>query len=277
MLSRALCWQTLLQRKVSPGRAVLALNEGYFLNNILPLRLGELGRALLLGRRSGLGTFHVLSTIVVERSYDLAIAAGILLSVLPLVFSLEVGRTRLYSAILLALIIAGLLALYLAARQRAWLESRLAAWAARWPVLRWIIPPVHSLLDGFSVLTRFEYFALSFGLLAFSWGISILRDLVILRQFDPQAQVWWAMLAISGANLGGALPSAAASLGVFEAAAVTALSLVGIAAEDALAYALIVHVTHLISSSLIGAFALSREGKSLAELVADLRSTKRAL
>jgi uncharacterized membrane protein YbhN (UPF0104 family) len=39
MVARALSWQALLQHKVSPGRAVLALNEGYFLNNVLPLRL----------------------------------------------------------------------------------------------------------------------------------------------------------------------------------------------------------------------------------------------
>jgi glycosyltransferase 2 family protein len=271
MVARALSWHALLQHKVSPGRAVLALNEGYFLNNVLPLRLGELGRAVLLGRRSQLGTFHILSTIVVERSYDIAIAASLLLLVLPQVLRLEWARP--VAILLLAVIVAGLVALYLAARYRAWLEGRLAAWSARIHLIRWFLPAVHSLLDGFSVLTRFRYFALSFGLLALSWGLAIFRDWALIQQLAPGAPLWWAALAISAANLGGALPSAAASLGVFEAAAVSALSLVGVSPESGLAYALIVHVTHLISSSLIGAYALSQEGKSLSAIVGELRST----
>lgn len=270
MVARALCWQTLLQRKVSPGRAVLALNQGYFLNNILPLRLGEVGRAVLLGRRSKLGPFRVFSTIVVERSYDMAIAASLLLLVLPLVLQMEWARP--VAVLLLGIIVAGLVALYLAARYRGWLEARLAVWAERWRPLRWFLPVVRSLLDGFSVLTRFEFFAVSFLLLASSWALAIFRDWTIIQHLAPGAPYWWAVLAISAANLGGALPSAAASLGVFEAAAVSALALVGVPPEAGLAYALIVHVTHLISSSIIGAYALAQEGRSLNTVITELRS-----
>jgi uncharacterized membrane protein YbhN (UPF0104 family) len=221
--------------------------------------------------------FQVLSTIVVERSYDLVLAAGLLLSVLPLVLNLAVNQTRTLVVVLLAMMIAGLAALYLAARYRDWLESWLQRRAERWPFLnRWVIPPVHSLLNGFSVLNRPDFFALSFGLLAFSWFLAIFRDWALIRQLVPDAPLWWAALAISAANLGGALPSTAASLGVFEGAAVAALALVGVAPEAGLAYALIVHVTHLISSSLIGAYGLSQEGKSLTALYSELRTVNRA-
>ena len=70
----------------------MTLNEGYFFNNILPFRMGELARAFLMGRRSRLGMFYVLSTIVVERSYDLVIAASLLLLTLPLALKLEWAR-----------------------------------------------------------------------------------------------------------------------------------------------------------------------------------------
>lgn len=275
MVARALCWQTLLQRRVSPKRAVLVMNEGYFLNNILPFRLGELGRALLMGKHSQLGMFHVLSTIVVERSYDLAFAAGLLLMTLPLVLRMESARP--IATLLLVGVFVGLFVLYLIARNRQWVEGRLEKLAERWPfVARWILPPLHSVIDGFSVLTRPEFFVVSFAWLGFSWGLSVLRDWALLQQLAPGAPVWWAALAISASNLGGALPSVAASLGVFEAAAVYALGLVGVSQESALAYALIVHVIHLISSSLIGAIGLSQEGKSLTGIIADLRSAKRA-
>jgi glycosyltransferase 2 family protein len=273
MVARALCWQFLLQRKASPQRVVLALNLGYFFNNILPFRIGELARAFLLGRRSHLGTFHVLSTIVVERSYDLAIAASLLLITLPLALRLEWARP--IAAVLLVVIVAGLIALYLAARNREWVEAWVERLAGRWsPVRRWVLPQLHGLLNGFSVLTRFEFFAGSFGLLALSWFLAILRDWILIRTFIADAPFWWAALGISAANIVGAIPFAMGALGTYELGGTGALTLVGMPGEAALAYILVVHVTHLFFSTLIGAFALSQEGQTLSGLVAEVRRQK---
>lgn len=273
MVLRALAWQFLLKRQVSPARAVLAMNEGYFFNNVLPFRLGELARAFLLGRRSHLGTFYVLSTIVVERSFDLALAASLLLITLPL--ALELDWARPIAALLLAAIIGGLFALYLAARNREWVEGRIERLAGRWGLVRrFLLPQIHSILNGFSALTRFEYFAGGLGLLASSWLLSVVRDWFLIRVFVPDAPIWWAALGISAANMMGAVPSMMAALGTFELGATGALSLVGMPAEAALAYALIVHVTHLISSSLIGAYAMSQEGQTFSELYAEIRRAR---
>lgn len=272
---RSLGWQFLLQRKVSLGQTFLALNEGYLLNNILPFRLGELGRAFLLGRRSHLGMFRVLSTVVVERSYDLAIAAGLLLATLPLALGMEWARPA--ATFLLFVIITGLLVLYLAARNRDWVERLIDRLAGRWTIVkRFILPQIHSILDGFSVLTRFEFFAASLGLLAFTWLLGILRDWMLIRAFVPDAPMWWGALGISATNIAGAVPSVMASLGTFEAGATGALSLVGLPVEAALAYALVVHVTHLIFSSLIGFYGLSREGQTISNLVFELRSLRQS-
>lgn len=273
MVLRALAWQFLLQRKVPARDTIFALNEGYFFNNTLPFRLGELARAFLLGRRSGLGTFNVLSTIVVERSYDLAIAAGLLLLTLPLALRLDWARP--IALLVLGLIVAGLFALFLAARNRVWVEERVERLAGRWSVAkRFILPQVHSVLNGFSVLTKVEYFAGSFGLLALSWLLAILRDWLLIRVFVADAPLWWAALGISASNLMGAVPSVMASLGTYELGAVGALTLVGMAEESVLAYALVTHVTHLIFSSLIGAYALSREGQTFSQALADIRRAK---
>jgi uncharacterized protein (TIRG00374 family) len=273
MVMRALAWQFLLQRKVSARDVILALNEGYFFNNILPFRMGELARAFLLGRRSRLGVFHVLPTIVVERSYDLAIAAGLLLATLPLALRLDWARP--VALLILALIVVGLFVLYLAARNRAWVEAWVERLAGRWGVVRrFILPQLHSILNGFSVLTRVEFFAGSIGLLASSWFLAILRDWLLIRVFVPDAPLWWAALGISAANILGAVPSVMASLGTYELGAVGALTLVGMAKESVLAYALITHVTHLIFSTLIGAYGLSQEGKTISELYAEIRKAR---
>ncbi|MCC6957861.1 MAG: flippase-like domain-containing protein, partial [Anaerolineales bacterium] len=41
---RSLAWRTLLSEQARYGQVFLTLNEGYLLNNVLPLRLGEVGR-----------------------------------------------------------------------------------------------------------------------------------------------------------------------------------------------------------------------------------------
>jgi hypothetical protein len=126
-----LAWQFLLQRKgATQAQVILALNQGYFFNNLLPFRIGELARAFLLGRRSHLGMFYVLSTIVVERSYDLALplAAADYAAHGLTGWNGPVRSRRL----LLVIIIAGLFALYLAARNREWVEGQVERLAGRW-------------------------------------------------------------------------------------------------------------------------------------------------
>lgn len=273
MVARAWGWQNLLQRRVSLGRAILGMNEGYFLNNILPFRLGELGRAFLIGRRTGAGTLNTLSTVVVERAYDLAIAAGILLSTLP--FVLKMSWARSIAVIVLIVIISGLVMLYFAARNRerliSWLESRLG----RLGVARRVaLPALNSLLEGFSVLNRFQLFALSLGALLLSWGLAMVRDYLVISALEPAAPFWWTMLAISASNLGGAVPSMMASLGTFEGAATGALVLAGARPEVGLVYAIIIHVIHLLSSSILGAIGIFQEGESLSKLIANLRSMR---
>jgi glycosyltransferase 2 family protein len=273
MVIRALAWQFLLQRQVGARRVVLTLNEGYLFNNILPFRMGELARAFLMGRQSRKGMFYVLSTIVVERSYDLVIAASLLLLTLPLALKLDWARP--VATLLLVVMLAGVLVVFLAARHREQVENFVDRLAGRWGwVRRWVLPQMHSVLSGFSVLTRVEFFAGSFVLLATSWFLAILRDWLLIRVFVPGAPLWWGALGISASNIVGAVPSVMASLGTYELGAVGALTLVGMAKESVLAYALIVHVTHLISSSLIGVYGLSQEGQTISEIYTEIRRAR---
>ena len=55
---------------------------GYMVNAIIPLRLGDLVRAYLLGRRHGIAVSTTLSTVVVERIFDVVaiVVIGLLVS-----------------------------------------------------------------------------------------------------------------------------------------------------------------------------------------------------
>src|SRR5512139_2121230 len=51
---RAIVWRTLLQDKAPYKAVFLTLNETYLINNLLPLRLGEIAGAFLLSRKTSL-------------------------------------------------------------------------------------------------------------------------------------------------------------------------------------------------------------------------------
>ena len=69
---RALRWRWLFKVDALPTTTSLYQAEliGYFGNNILPLRLGELMRAYLIGREWDLSKKYVFGTIVLERILD---------------------------------------------------------------------------------------------------------------------------------------------------------------------------------------------------------------
>jgi len=86
---RALRWQYLFKETDGVETYPLFRYEliGYFGNNVLPLRLGEVLRAYILGKRYALSKSYVFGTIILERILDtasLVILAGTLLLIFPL-------------------------------------------------------------------------------------------------------------------------------------------------------------------------------------------------
>ena len=273
MSFRALCWRTILHGRVSWPRAFFIMNEGYLLNNVFPLRVGELGRAVIMGRRSGLGFFQVISSILIERAFDMANAAILLLGTLPLVLVMTWARPMAWT--ILGLVIAGLVGLYFMARYRV----PLMEWAARVShrfnfIIHWLLPKINSILEGFSILTRPGAFALSFALLFLSWSLAIVEEYIILRSLVPGAALWWLAFVLGVSSLGAAVPSVGGSIGVYEAAAVGALILLGVDKNSALAFAIVVHFIQLGFSSLFGFIGLTQEGESLLSFYRSLTERK---
>ncbi len=278
MLGRALAWWILLQRKASYPRTVLILNEGYLLNNLFPFRLGELGRTVLMGEASGSGPFFVLPTIVLERSFDLLMAAGLLLVTLPLVFGADWAQPVAIATLIV--ILGGFVLLFVGAKTRNSWRPWVGRQLERWPVFsRTVLPWLDSLLDGFAVVANPGQFLLAFGCMFVSWILALGQYTLLLYNFAPQALIWWSAFILGVAAFGVALPSAPASLGVFEASVVGALALLGVSAAPALAYALVLHLTHFIITGIIGLFGLYREGDTINSIyrrIAGLRGSQPA-
>lgn len=266
---RAVAWRALLDWKASFRQAFFIICEGYLLNNLFPLRAGEIGRAVIMGRVSGLGSMHVLSTVVIERAFDLAIAASLLLGTLPL--ALEIDWAYPVSIATISVVVLGLASMYFMARYHQPVQAFAELVSERIPVVkRMILPRFIAFLRGLTILTRPSQFFISLGLIALGWVGWVTIYYIMLLGIAPDAPFWWGVFVNSVLALGVALPSAPAALGVFEASIVGALSILGVTA-GALGFALLMHLFQFVLTAVLGFIGLLQEGRSISSLLLDIR------
>ncbi len=269
--TRALAWRVLLKYRATFKQSFFIICEGYFLNYILPLRAGEVGRAVFMGETSGLGPFHVLSTIVIERAFDLAMASGLLLTTLPLV--LGVSWARPVAILTMLLVIAGLLCLYLAARNSQKVHGWVTRIGQRWPLVqKWIVPSLDSLLDGLGTLTRLDQFLLALFWILLSWALWVTLYFVMLQPVSPGFPLYQSMFMTGALALGVAIPQAPGGLGVFEATVVATLAIFGISPSAALAYALLMHFMQFVINGIFGFIELVRSRNSISNLFEQIQT-----
>ena len=270
MAVRGIVWRTLLRNRASYKDVFLTVGEGYLMNSFLPFRLGEIGRAFLISRKSSLQFVEVIPTIVIERAVDLAYSAMVLLISLPFVVGAEgAGQIGVIVAVLVAL---GLVALYLLARNRQWALDLFNKLSQRWPVLQRVGGGfIASFLEGLAVLTDGWLFARFLFWMTVNWAVAILSYYLMMIAFFPETQVIWAFFGLGVAAFGNAIPSLPGAIGTFEGAFAGALTLLTGDQSTSVAVALAGRVYLYISSLTVGFIGLASEGETLSGIYQQLK------
>jgi glycosyltransferase 2 family protein len=249
-----------------PAPVFWAMNIGYLFNNILPARAGEVARVLALSRETGLARTHGLVTVVVERVFDLASLA---ILVLALLFYLPSGHLArdlvIASAVILALsvLLVGVLALAPVRRRAVQVLHRLPFLGSE-RALR----TARSVALGLGSL-RQARLALPVAVLSMaSWLVLALSNWCVLQAFSIDAPWHAAVFVLVATNLAMALPSGAGAIGVFEWAAQAALVAYGVPKELALSAALVIHVVNIVPFFVLGTIGIMRMGASRHGLLA---------
>lgn len=90
MMLRAIRWRYMLANEISWGQTFHIQNIGYMFNMVLPFRLGDVARAVLIGSVPPITLARGLSTMVVERILDMMFIVALLPFTLVEVASLPV-------------------------------------------------------------------------------------------------------------------------------------------------------------------------------------------
>lgn len=261
--AKAARWRVLLRTcnaQVSGIRVLRALLIGQMGNILLPARLGDAARAILIGPRAEGGIPAVLGTIVVEKALDGVMGLVILLSL-----ALWTPLPAWLRGPILALVIltGGLLVLLALAATQRQRVARVYQWSLRPlpPSARtWVLRVTSGFGLGLGLFRYPDRFATALAWTAAIWGMAALTNVVTMAALNIEAPGWstWLVLVTGyGANF---LPTVPAQIGVFEYACVLALSAVGVNAALALAFGMVLHLLVYIPPLVLGPISMATEG-----------------
>lgn len=243
---------------------------GYLANTVLPLRLGDLVRASLIGRRENAGISRSLGSIAIERLMDVLMLVGLTLAlmlVLEIPAPIQAGLAGMAAVALVGL--AGLIAISL----NRFRLPRLTAWLAR-IMPRRIADRALTLLGNFSsgadALHGWASLLAIVLLSALIWAVAGLAALAWVEAFHLDVPWYAGFFVLVMVNLGSAIPSSPGYIGVYHYLAMLALSLWTPDRNAALAYAIGTHALNMLANVGFGSYFLTREGMSLRSLKAEV-------
>jgi uncharacterized protein (TIRG00374 family) len=270
---RAQVWRTLLRNIPSYSDTFWTVGEGYLLNNFLPFRLGEIGRAFLLSRKSGMQFMEILPTIVIERITDLGYTSAIFLAAIPFVVGSQ-GSQQI-GVIVGAVVVAGFILMYVLARSNKWALDLFHKLSARWPSLQKLGGSfLEAFFAGLGVLTDGWLFIRFLFWMTLNWALGIVAYYLIIRAFFPQTEITWVMFVLGAAAFGNAIPSLPGAVGTLEGAFGGALTLLSGDQSTSFAVAIVARLYNYFNSGLIGGIGLMREGETLSGVYEQLKNLR---
>jgi uncharacterized protein (TIRG00374 family) len=235
-------------------------------SNLLPARLGEVFRAVAIGRTESISKSAAFATIVYERMVDVFVILICLWWAL-----LEISGPpwlRRSGYVILAVNVACLVLLFALERHRGAAGSLIRALASKLPAgLRdKIIGSSDRFFDGLKVVSEGKTIfpiAVTSLLVWYAALLGLYFCFGALNMELPQVAAATLVVLIA---FGTMIPSAPAYLGVMQYACVVGLGIFGIEKSEALAYSLLYHATQFFPITIVGLYYMWRSHIGLSEV-----------
>ena len=246
-------WAGLLHPlNLSTSSIMTALLSGQVVNFLLPLRLGDVVRSIMLGRQPNSSTARVFGSVVIEKGWDwlmlcLIVVLATVIAPLPDWFSAPARTVGLIAVLIL--VVFGLIAV---APDR-W-SSRISALTDRlfaWLPAR-ILNSGHRLMESLTALRHQEAVVSATVWSVATWVLGVVANYAVLRAFGV-ASLSAALILIVVLMVGVALPPSIAAIGVFEGLTILTLSAFGVSIETGLAIGITLHVVIFVPPVLAAA------------------------
>lgn len=266
---RARRWQHLFaQPTLDIKNSYKALILGFFMNNILPARAGELVRAHVGAKISGETRTLVLATVASERLAD-----GLTLSLFFVTFAFHRGNESLsanlsYVALLFLAVLVGVV-LTLALRKSLFrlldrLSNRFDHKASQYTTNR-----IQVFIEGLAPMCSPRKLPSLIAWSVIIWTAELLVYASIVQAFDAELPLALCVLFMVTVNFSSLIPAAPGGIGVIEAIASAVLVSVGVPKELALTMVLTQHVMQYLMVAIPGSLVMLTWKSTLRQLQAE--------
>lgn len=249
--------------------AVRVLILGFFMNNILPARTGELVRAHMGARVSGEKRTLVLATVASERLID-----GLTLSLLFLMFSPGLNNTKIASnlfivACLFAAITVGVfITIFL--RTHIFKFVDLLARKINHRYTDYAFSRMQLFINGLTPLANPAKLPAIVILSIVTWGMELLVYFSVSEAFAVNLPLPALVLFMVTVNFSSLIPAAPGAIGVIEAVTTTVLVSIGIEKELALSMVLSQHIIQYLVVGIPGLIVLSTWKKQVQSIEQEI-------
>lgn len=265
MILRSARWRALLD---APGDTTMsktfsALMIGYLANNVLPVRLGDLVRVVVLAHSSKLSRSRILSTVLLERLLDIAMVVMLLASITllgplpPWMRSAALTTSAVAVAgfaVVGLVVIAGAGVKEITSRVLPFLPQAIIARLSIW---------ISEFSFGVRQFRRPSIAIAFFGGTLAIWASELLIVTLVAKAFDISLKPLDAGLLMLFSLFSSFIPALPGQVGTFEAAMLLGLEFLRLGSSSALAFALCLHTLLLGCTSMLGLFCLLQSGLPL--------------
>jgi hypothetical protein len=264
---QGLRWQQLLHTAgtITTLRTTQAVYAGLFVNEILPMRIGELVRTYLVSRWLSVKFIAIIPSVAIERFFDaLWLAAGIIIT--ALFVQLPKDFRDAVNTLGIALVILVALFLYLLVFRRKNGNTAKERIVTGWHPLRklryYSITIANDIRDiGAS---RLFYFSL------IGSGVMLIFQIIafwlVMEAYGLNLSVWAGSAVLLLLHLGTVIPNAPSNIGTYQFFCVVGLTYFGIDKTIATGFSVVVFIILTIPLWAIGLFAIGRSGMTVKEI-----------
>jgi uncharacterized protein (TIRG00374 family) len=260
--------------RISALQATQAIYAGLYVNEVLPMRLGEILRIYLASRRTQARFSAVVPSVLVERFFDaiwLALAFGFTVFAVPLpkylIDSEEVlGFTALAAAILF---------IYLVLRKRKPEAASPESAKRYWRPVRWIPRLLDKMAGGIRDIGRSRFLYSSFGVSLLLLLGQVLSYWFVMLAYGLELSFWHGAAVFLIVHIGTMIPSAPSNVGTYQFFTVVGLTIFGISKTLATSFSVVVFLILTIPLWIIGLLVFMRLGLSLKKIRTEITSLAR--
>ncbi len=266
-------WRLLLMPlgEISTLRTTQAVYSGLFINEVLPMHIGEIGRGYLVSRWMAKPIVAMIPSMALERLFDgIWLAAGLGLTAIFVPLPRKLLRAGDFFGLVI-LTLTGVV-LYFTFRKRRQGSAARTGWVWGSKALSGLGRFLDRLEDGLRSIGFSRFSTAAFFVSLMLLGLQTVSFWFIMKAYGLGLPFWAGAAVCLIVHFGTVLPNTPGYLGIYQLFCVLGLTLFGVGKTAAAGFSIAAYVLLTIPLWVIGLLALGQSGTTLAAMRAKIKN-----